>query len=62
MDSKRATALHLPQIEKPNHTMSSELSEEPPPILGTWRRMYLLVLGVLLAVIVLFAALSKVFS
>jgi len=42
--------------------MSSELSEEPPPILGTWRRMYLLVLGVLLAVIVLFAALSKVFS
>jgi hypothetical protein len=42
--------------------MSTELPEEPPPILGTWRRMYLLVLGVLLAVIVLFALLSKVFS
>lgn len=33
--------------------------EDPPPILGSWRRMYAVVLGVLAAEILLFLALTR---
>lgn len=35
--------------------------EDPPPILGTWNRIYALVLGVLALCIVLFALFGRVF-
>ncbi len=37
-------------------------SEERPPILGTWRRLYLAVLGWLAALIVLFYLFSEAFA
>ncbi|MCL6507155.1 MAG: hypothetical protein K6T59_09020 [Bryobacteraceae bacterium] len=37
-------------------------SEEKPPLLGTWRRVYLAVLGWLAALIVLFYLFSKAFA
>lgn len=36
--------------------------QDAPPILGTWRRMYVLVLVVLLAGVLLFAWLTKVYQ
>ncbi len=36
--------------------------EEAPPILGSWRRMYVLVLAVLVAGIGLFAWLTQVYQ
>ena len=36
--------------------------EEPPPILGSWQRMYLLVLGVLLLAVLLFAWLGWIYK
>lgn len=35
--------------------------EEPPPVLGHWHRIYMLVLGALLACILGFAWFSKVY-
>jgi hypothetical protein len=35
---------------------------EPPPILGTWRNLYALVLGVLIVVIALLWALTRAYS
>ena len=34
--------------------------EDPPPILGTWRRVYAVVLGALAVYVALFAALTAV--
>jgi len=36
--------------------------EEPPPVLGSWPRLYLLVIGVLLVLILLFGAFTRAFS
>ncbi len=36
--------------------------DEPPPVLGRWRNLYLLVIGVLAAIILLLAWLTRVFS
>jgi hypothetical protein len=36
--------------------------EEPPPILGSWPRLYALVLGVLVVLILLFGAFTRAFS
>ena len=36
--------------------------QDAPPILGTWRRMYALVLAVLVAAVVLFAWLTRVYQ
>lgn len=35
--------------------------EEPPPILGSWNRLYALVIGGLVACILLFALFARVF-
>ncbi len=36
--------------------------DEPPPILGTWRRMYLVVLAYLSILIVLFFVFTRIFQ
>ncbi len=36
--------------------------EPPPPILGTWNRIYALVIGMLAVCIALFTLFSKVFA
>lgn len=36
--------------------------EPPPPLLGTWGRMYLLVLGGLVLTVLVFALLSEVYG
>jgi hypothetical protein len=36
-----------------------ESGEGPPPFLGSWRRLYALVIGVLVAVIALLASLDR---
>lgn len=36
--------------------------EEPPPIFGSWKNLYALVLGCLAVTVVLLYALSKVYS
>ena len=48
----------------PTHAASENNPAPPdaPPILGTWRRMYILVLVVLLAGVLLFAWLTKVYQ
>ncbi len=41
------------------------IKEEPddaPPILGTWRRMYVLVMAVFFAIVLLFAWLTQVYK
>jgi len=38
------------------------MSEERPPILGSWRRLYAVVLGELLLCILLFGLFSWIFS
>jgi len=38
------------------------MPDEPPPFLGTWRRVYTLVLAYLAALIVLFYAFTHYFS
>ncbi len=40
----------------------SDVPEEPPPILGSWRRLYLVVIGFLIVLIVLFGLFARVFS
>jgi hypothetical protein len=42
--------------------VAAESGPERPPFLGTWRRVYALVLGFLLLQIVLYAAFSRAFS
>ena len=39
-----------------------ENSEEPPPILSSWRRLYTLVLASLVAYILIFYIVTRVFS
>lgn len=41
---------------------SPDRREEPPPILSSWRRLYLLVLAGLAAYIVLFYVFTRVYS
>jgi hypothetical protein len=36
--------------------------DEPPPVFGSWRNLYALVLGVLIVLIVLFGWFSHAFS
>jgi hypothetical protein len=36
--------------------------EEPPPVLGSWRNLYLLVVAVLAAIIALLAWLTRAFA
>ena len=36
--------------------------DESPPLLGSWRRMYLLVIGALAAVVVVFTALTRIYG
>jgi hypothetical protein len=38
-----------------------ELDDAPPPLLGSWRNVYGVVLGTLAAVVVLFWALSQAY-
>jgi hypothetical protein len=38
------------------------LKEDAPPVLGSWKRLYAVVLGELLLLILLFALFSKVFA
>lgn len=40
---------------------SGEPAEEPPPVLGTWKRIYALVLGLLLLWILLLMMVDRVF-
>jgi hypothetical protein len=40
----------------------SPAAEEPPPILGRWRNLYILVLVTLAALIALFALLTRIYS
>jgi hypothetical protein len=40
----------------------SSLSEAPPPILGSWRNIYLLVLGALVVDILLLRLFTRLFS
>ncbi len=39
-----------------------DLEDEPPPVLGRWRNLYALVIGVLAALIALFAWLTRKLS
>ena len=39
-----------------------EMKDEPPPILGTWRNVYIFVLTYLVAVITLFYIFTKVMA
>ncbi|HYC57443.1 MAG TPA: hypothetical protein VEL28_21100 [Candidatus Binatia bacterium] len=39
--------------------MSPEGPEDPPPLLGTWRNLYLVVLGELVVLVALFALLTR---
>ena len=36
--------------------------EEPPPILGSWARLYALVIAVLVAIILLLAVLTRAYA
>jgi hypothetical protein len=36
--------------------------DEPPPLLGSWRRLYALVIAVLVAIIVLLALLTRAYA
>ncbi len=45
-----------------NQPPTAEAGEAPPPILGTWPRLYALVLGTLVLVVVLLHWLSRVYS
>ena len=36
--------------------------EEPPPLLGSWRRLYALEIAVLIAIIVLLALLTRAYE
>jgi hypothetical protein len=44
----------------PEHVHASE--DEPPPILGTWRRIYILVLLYVAVIVVAFYAFAKAFD
>jgi hypothetical protein len=48
-------------IEPPRNSPSSENQEETPP-LGSWKRMYALVLANLVLLIVLFYAFTRAFD
>ncbi len=41
---------------------ASELPDEAPPVLGSWKRVYLLVLGLLVLVIAALYAFMRIFS
>jgi hypothetical protein len=42
--------------------MRDDEDDAPPPILGTWRRLYALVLIVLVAQVVLYWLLTRIYS
>lgn len=46
----------------PDPPASAPPDSEGPPILGTWNRMYLLVLFSLLLTVLIFAILTRVYS
>ncbi len=51
--------MSTPPTDKPAHR--PEL-DETPPLLGSWRNVYLMVLGTFVLFVVLFAALTWVYS
>jgi hypothetical protein len=52
-------ALGLPQ---PPETVHKVVIDEPPPVLGTWRRVYIFVLCYLVFVIAAFYVFSRVYA
>ena len=50
---------HGPDQDEPLH---GPAGDEPPPFLGTWNRVYAVVLAYLAAVIALFAWFGRAFS
>jgi hypothetical protein len=58
--ARRELAAALPGLEAPAPTVAPE-QEEPPP-LGSWERMYALVLGFLAFLIVVFTLFTKAFE
>lgn len=38
------------------------MSEEPPPLLGSWRNLYLVVLGSLALIVLLLTLLTRAYS
>lgn len=48
--------------ERPQDGKDRRDLDETPPVLGSWRAIYLVVLGNLLALVVLFWALTRVYS
>jgi hypothetical protein len=44
------------------HKTPHPIEDEPPPLLGTWRRIYLLVLGYLALLILAFYIFTRVFA
>jgi len=48
-------------VQQPGHAPEIE-AEEPPPFLGTWRNVYVFVLGELVVTVLAFYALTRWFS
>lgn len=49
-------------MSKPDVLRRDAVSEEPPPLLGTWRRLYLAVAGWLALQIVVFYLFARTFT
>lgn len=49
----------MPDDKEPAH---KQVIDEPPPFLGTWPRVYIMVIGYLTVLIALFYLLSKAFA
>jgi len=58
MDSKSL----IEQIVSSNEEINPSIQEEPPPVLGSWRNLYILVLGNLLFWILLFTFFTWMFQ
>ncbi len=56
------TDTHAPNVHLESNNQELGTSEPPPPILGSWNRVYSFVLGELLVLILLFYAFSKFFQ
>jgi len=48
--------------DPPELRASADGSDEPPPILGSWRRLYTLVIAVLVVIILLLALLTRAYA
>lgn len=46
----------------PDSEPDARLSDDAPPLLGSWNRVYALVLGVLLAQVIAYYALTRFYS